>query len=165
MKAPEICNSNKRRLQCRCFHVNFVKFLRITFLQNTSGRLLLDFFIHLQLNCFLPSNELIKTKFFYIFEHVLSDLSNVMDIMSFAFGKLYFAKQTTHRSSRSHMFSKTRALKNVTNSTGKRLRWSRFLITLEALHDSEHLGGYFLTQLLLYRKTHFSETLRDSTWN
>ena len=113
----------------------------------------------------MPSNELIKTKFFYIFEHVLSDLSNVMDIMSFAFGKLYFAKQTTHRSSRSHMFSKIRALKNVTNSTGKRLRWSRFLITLEALHDSEHLGGCFLTQLLLYRKTHFSETLRDSTWN
>ena len=106
MKAPEICNSNKRRLQCRCFPENFVKFLRITFLQNTSGRLLPDFFITEQLNCFLPSSELIETKFVYIFEHILSDLSNVMDILSFAFGKLYFAKQTTHRRRRSHMFSK-----------------------------------------------------------
>ena len=31
----------KNRLRHRCFPVNFVKFLRIPFLQNTSGRLLL----------------------------------------------------------------------------------------------------------------------------
>ena len=31
----------KKRLWHRCFPVNFVKFLRIPFLQNTSGRLLL----------------------------------------------------------------------------------------------------------------------------
>ena len=48
MKALEICNSNKKRLQCRCFPKNFSKFLRITFLQNTSRQLLLDFFIHLK---------------------------------------------------------------------------------------------------------------------
>ena len=33
----------KKRLWHRCFSVNFAKFLRITFLQNTSGRLLLYF--------------------------------------------------------------------------------------------------------------------------
>ena len=32
----------KERLWHRCFYVNFVKFLRTTFLQNTSGRLLLS---------------------------------------------------------------------------------------------------------------------------
>ena len=32
----------KNRLRHRCFPVNFTKFLRIPFLQNTSGRLLLD---------------------------------------------------------------------------------------------------------------------------
>ena len=32
----------KKRLWHRCFPVNFVKFIKITFLQNTSGRLLLD---------------------------------------------------------------------------------------------------------------------------
>ena len=32
----------KKRLWHRCFLVNFVKFLRTPFLQNTSGRLLLD---------------------------------------------------------------------------------------------------------------------------
>ena len=31
----------KKRLSCRCFSVNFVKFLRSPFLQNTSRRLLL----------------------------------------------------------------------------------------------------------------------------
>ena len=33
----------KKRLWHRCFSVNFAKFLRTTFLQNTSGRLLLNF--------------------------------------------------------------------------------------------------------------------------
>ena len=32
----------KKRLWCRCFPGSFAKFLRTTFLQNTSGRLLLD---------------------------------------------------------------------------------------------------------------------------
>ena len=31
---------------------------------------------------------------FSVFEHVLSRLSNVMNIMNFATGKLYFAKQS-----------------------------------------------------------------------
>ena len=34
----------KRRLWHRCFPVNFMKFLRTPFLQNTYGRLLLSFF-------------------------------------------------------------------------------------------------------------------------
>ena len=38
---PEVFNFLKRRLQHRCFPVNFAKFLRAPFLQNTSGRLLL----------------------------------------------------------------------------------------------------------------------------
>ena len=36
----------KNRLQYRCFPVNFAKYLRIPFLQNTSGRLLLFFIEH-----------------------------------------------------------------------------------------------------------------------
>ena len=35
------CFSIKKRLWHRCFHMNFAKFLRISFLQDTSGRLLL----------------------------------------------------------------------------------------------------------------------------
>ena len=38
---PEACNFIKKRLWHRCFPVNFVKFLRTPFSQNTSGRLLL----------------------------------------------------------------------------------------------------------------------------
>ena len=34
---------SKKRLWHRCFPVNFVKFLRTPFLQNTPGRLLLEF--------------------------------------------------------------------------------------------------------------------------
>ena len=45
---PEICRLRlatllKKRLRQRCFPMNFVKFLRTSFLQNTSGRLLLSF--------------------------------------------------------------------------------------------------------------------------
>ena len=36
------CNFIKKRLQHKCFPVNFAKFLRTSCLQNTSGRLLLD---------------------------------------------------------------------------------------------------------------------------
>ena len=36
----ETCNSIKKRLWHRCFPVNFAKFLRTIFLQNTSGRLI-----------------------------------------------------------------------------------------------------------------------------
>ena len=36
------CNFIKKRLWHRCFPVNFAKFLRTPFLQNTSGRLLLN---------------------------------------------------------------------------------------------------------------------------
>ena len=131
----EICNSNKKRPQCRCFPANFGKFLKITFLQNTSGQLLLDFFIHL-LKQFLPiwTN---RNQIFYIFEHVLSWLSNVMNIRSVGSGKLYFAKQIPHRSSHFHIFSKIGVLKNVTNFTHKHLFWSCFLIKLHALHKSK----------------------------
>ena len=135
MAAPKICNSNKRRLKCRCFPANFAKFLKITFLQNTSGRLLLDFFIHLT-KLFFAIQWTNRNQVLYIFEHVLSWLLNVMNIMSFASGKLYFAKQTPHRSSHLHIFSKIGILKNVTNFTQKHLCWSCFLIKLQALHKS-----------------------------
>ena len=43
-RPPEVfcekSDSKKKRLQRRCFPVNFVKFLRMPFLQNASGRLL-----------------------------------------------------------------------------------------------------------------------------
>ena len=42
----ETCNSFLKSLRYRCFPVNFEKILRTSFLQNTSGQLLLDFFIH-----------------------------------------------------------------------------------------------------------------------
>ena len=38
---PQAVHVNKKRLWHRCFSVNFAKFLRTPFLQNTSGRLLL----------------------------------------------------------------------------------------------------------------------------
>ena len=51
--------------------------------------MLLDFFICFTV--FLPSD---RNQVFSIFEHVLSRLSNVGNIMNFANGKLYFAKET-----------------------------------------------------------------------
>ena len=40
----------KKSLWRRCFPVNFAKFLRISFFQNTSGRLLLNWGLYLRIN-------------------------------------------------------------------------------------------------------------------
>ena len=53
----------KKRLQYECFLVNFTKFLRTPFLQNTSARLLLDYekqwllLIKVHLSIFLPNGQ------------------------------------------------------------------------------------------------------------
>ena len=67
----------------RVFPETFGKFLRITFLQNTSGQPLLDFFIHLTTELFFAIHWTNRSQVFYNFEQVLSRLSNVMNIMSF----------------------------------------------------------------------------------
>ena len=79
----------KERLQRRCFPANFAKFLRTHFLQNTSGRLLLDSF-HTFYR-FFPTQWTNRNYIFTIFELVNSRVSNVMNITNFAIGKLYFA--------------------------------------------------------------------------
>ena len=63
------CNFIKKRLWHRCFSVNFAKFLRTTFLQNTTGRLLLSFhlmnWVSVSMNIFLSNmkkNCITKTK-------------------------------------------------------------------------------------------------------
>ena len=57
----------KKRLQRRCFTVNFAKFLRTRFLQNTSGRLLLVFFHSLY--CFFTTQWSYRDQVFSIFKH------------------------------------------------------------------------------------------------
>ena len=42
----------KKRLWHRCFPVNFAKFVKTPFLQNTSGGWLLPFLHHIEANCF-----------------------------------------------------------------------------------------------------------------
>ena len=61
----------------------FCKIFKNLFLQNTSGRLLLDFF-H-SLSCFFATRLTNRSQVFSIFEHVLSRLSNLMNVMNFAF--------------------------------------------------------------------------------
>ena len=55
IKLQTLGNSIKKRFWHRCFPVNFAKFLRTTFLQNTSGRLLLIVGAHLYV-AFLSTN-------------------------------------------------------------------------------------------------------------
>ena len=68
-----------------------------------------------------------------------------------------FTKQTTHRSSRSHMFFKNVFLKisQISQVLSKEIcEMFTFL--------QKSSGGCFLTQLLLLRKTHFSEIPRGT---
>ena len=141
MKAPEICNFSKKRLQYKCLPENSAKFLRITFLQNTFEWLLLDIFIHLTTKLIFAILWTNRNQVFYIFERF---------IMTFAFWRIYFAKQTTHRNSCLHMFSKIGVLKSFTNFTGKHLYWSRFLIKFQALH-----GRCFPVKFVKLSKTPF----------
>ena len=61
----------------------FCEIFKKLFLQNTFGRLLLGFF-H-SLSCFFATRFTNRNPVFSIFEHVLSRLSNVINIMNFAF--------------------------------------------------------------------------------
>ena len=60
----------------------FCEIFKNPFLQDTSGRLLLDFF-H-SLSCFFATRLTNRNQVFSIFEHVLSRLSNLMNIMNLA---------------------------------------------------------------------------------
>ena len=55
----------KKRLWHRCFPINFVKFLRTPFLQNTSGRLLLHV-LKKYLLCTLSRSSLVQTSHYYL---------------------------------------------------------------------------------------------------
>ena len=63
----------KKRLWHRCFPVNFAKFLRTPFSQNTVGRLLLEPFFLFK-SIFFPKQLWITARFLaYIFPFVLTD--------------------------------------------------------------------------------------------
>ena len=81
MKTPDTCTSNKKKVHCWCFLMNFANFFKNAFLLNTSTESLLDFF-H-SLSCFFATRLTNRNQVFSIFEHVLSRLSNVMNITNF----------------------------------------------------------------------------------
>ena len=74
---------------------HFATFLRITFSQNTSGWLLLDFFIHVTAKLIFAIHLPNTNYVFCILEHALSRLSNVMSIMVLAFGKITQRRRPT----------------------------------------------------------------------
>ena len=82
MKTPEICTSNKKKLHCRCFLMNFAKFLRTLFYRTPPHNCYWIFFIT---KLFFATQLTNKNQVFSVFEHVLSRLSNKMNIMNFAF--------------------------------------------------------------------------------
>ena len=62
---------------------------------------------------FLTPSELVETRFFLFFEHVISRLSNVMNVMSFAFEEIYLEKSTAKLLSdgNTHFTEKPREIK------------------------------------------------------
>ena len=70
----ESCNPIKKGLQHMC--CGFAKFLSTSFLQNTSRRLLLNFFINFT-GVFFATHWINWKQFLYIFKHVLPRLLNV----------------------------------------------------------------------------------------
>ena len=83
IKTPETCTSNKKKLHSRRFLTKFAKFLRTLFYRTPLHDCYWIFFIHYAV--FFATHLTNKNQVFSIFEHVLSRLSNVMNIMNFAF--------------------------------------------------------------------------------
>ena len=75
----------KRRLWRRCFPVNFVKFLKTPFLQNTSGRLLLQdrkekrLFLRMQGNS-TKERHIIPGKYVYLFQNIVSNFARMLEV-------------------------------------------------------------------------------------
>ena len=120
MKAPEFCNSDKKRLYCRCFPENFLNCLSITFF-NRYLRATASGHLHSLNNLFFLAIEWTnRNQVFYICKHDLSRLSSMMNVMSSPWWALHlenFMKQTTHISSSLLMFFRIGVLKNFTNFT------------------------------------------------
>ena len=82
MKTPETCTSNKKNSIAGAFLWILRNFLEPFFTEHLP-RLLLVFF-H-SLSCFFATRLTNRNQFFSIFEHVLSRLSNLVNMMNFAF--------------------------------------------------------------------------------
>ena len=95
-----------------------------------------------------------RNQAFYICKHVLLWLSSVMNIMSFAFGKLYEIKRpieaAVRRCSSKKVFLKISQISQV---------FSREICEMFTFLQNNS-GGCFLTQLLLHRKTDFCDIPR-----
>ena len=89
----------KKSLWHRCFPVNFAKFLRTTFLQNTSGQLLL--------NVLLTYLAMVRM--------------NIEEFISFFCSEFFSSANQTKRSSRPEVFCKKDVLRNFAKFTGKHL--------------------------------------------
>ena len=68
MKTPESCTSSKMKLHCRCFPMNFAKFLRIHFCRTPPDDCYWIFFIHQAI--FFATRLTNRNQVFSIFEYV-----------------------------------------------------------------------------------------------
>ena len=118
----KFCRSStslKTSVQRKCFLVNFPKFLRTTFLQNRTGRLLLIIAVSIVVKRELENKNLnYDTK-----KSIRTNLSRKCKLLKKGSpGEI----GTVFRSSRSQMFFKISVLENFTNSIGKHLCWRHF---------------------------------------
>ena len=118
----------KKRLWYRCFTVNFVKFLRTPFLQNTSERLLLNvgyWSKSISWKYFMFHEMTLKLYFMKCLERNISQC-----ILPFKriFNLVWIGISW---SSRSQMFFKIGVLKNCAIFTEKHLCWTLFLIKMQ----------------------------------
>ena len=131
----------KNRLWHRCFPVNFAKFLRISFLQDTSDRLIVHEhkpFASIQLN-----------KNFWFTELKLHGFHQVK-ITYVLFQRKRHSSAVVHScsSSRSQMFFKIGVLKIFAIFTGKHLRYSLFLIKFKDLKETSRCFNVNIAKFL-----------------
>ena len=94
---------NKKRLWHSCFPMNFAKFLRAPFLQNTSRRLLLWFIVY------KPITDIAEVFWLTVF---------FISVISFCWNNKH---KSSARSTRPEVFCKKSGLRNFTKFPGKHL--------------------------------------------
>ena len=157
----------KERLWHRCFRAKFVKFVRTSFLQNNSGRLLLNLWLRCWFSeavvykCF-SDQVLLKTSQYWIRLQAFFCRTPTVAASEFLRQQIPFCNWMMFIADNRIGFCKKGVLGKFASFTGKHLCWSLFFIELQTFSPATILKRDSNTDLFLWSLLNFYENL---IWN
>ena len=150
----------KERLWHRCFPANFAKFIRTSFLQNNSGRLLLNLWLRCWFSeavvykCF-SDQVLLKTSQYWIRLQAFFCRTPTVAASEFLRQQIPFCNWMMFIADNRIGFCKKGVLGKFASFTGKHLCWSLFLIELQTFKLAALFKRDSNTDFSLILKTRF----------